>query len=293
MKRLLFNPLAACMVLGLGWAGGSAQAQVSTCTSFTVNSVSGIFTGAQLNIDGNISLTCNYVSGTRNQTIYIGIDEGELPAGRLLTRQTGTQTLAYAILRPNNYTGNWTTAQGRNLNNNQNGGLNATFNYPAGTNTLTQNYVYRLRVAAGTLPVPGVYDDSAVGVFARQTNQGGALRASTTFAATVSVLSQCFFSTAPAALSMNYVSFSSTASTGNTSFAVTCTQTTPYTMALDATSGTLLGLNYTLALPVTSGAGTAFPQNYVVNGAIAAGQAGTCATANCSATQARTLTITY
>ena len=62
---------------------------------------------------------------------------------------------------------------------------------------------------------------------------------------------------------------------------------------LDLTSGTLLGLNYTLSLPVASGTGNGLQQTYTVNGSIAGGQAGTCATANCGGYQTRTLTVTY
>jgi hypothetical protein len=64
-------------------------------------------------------------------------------------------------------------------------------------------------------------------------------------------------------------------------------------MALDATSGTILGVNYTLALSAASGTGTGLAQAYSINGNVAAGQAGTCATGSCTASQARTLTITY
>ena len=65
-------------------------------------------------------------------------------------------------------------------------------------------------------------------------------------------------------------------------------------MQLDATSGDLLGLQYSLALSATgTQVGTGIAQNASVNGAIAAGQSGTCGTGSCSATQTRTLTITY
>ncbi|MGY8905497.1 MAG: spore coat protein U domain-containing protein [Burkholderiales bacterium] len=290
MKNLRLCPIA--IALALGCAAGTAQAQVASCASVTANNATGIYNGAVLNIDGNISVTCTYVSGARNQTLYLGINNGEGGTVRNLTRQSAANTLAYLLLRPNNYVADWTTAAGRNTTNNTDGGLNLTFNFNT-ANTLTQNYVYRFRVAAGTAPAAGVYDDSTIGVFVRQTNNTGAIRASTTFIATVSVIAQCRFTSAPTALTMNYTSFAAAASTGTSNFAVTCTQSTPYTLALDATSGTLLGLNYTLGLSAAGATGTAFAQNFTVNGSIAAGQAGTCATANCSATQARTLTITY
>ena len=67
----------------------------------------------------------------------------------------------------------------------------------------------------------------------------------------------------------------------------------PYTMALDATSGTLVGLTYGLALSQAAATGTGVAQSFSINGTIAAGQSGTCATGSCSGSATRTLTITY
>ena len=64
-------------------------------------------------------------------------------------------------------------------------------------------------------------------------------------------------------------------------------------MALDATSGTIVGLNYTLALSQTSATGNGLVQSHSVNGSIAGGQSGTCATATCSGSETRTLTVSY
>jgi hypothetical protein len=65
-------------------------------------------------------------------------------------------------------------------------------------------------------------------------------------------------------------------------------------MALDATSGTLLGLNYSLAIaPSSSGTGTGATQTYTIDGTIAASQSGTCASAVCTGSQTRTLTLSW
>jgi hypothetical protein len=64
-------------------------------------------------------------------------------------------------------------------------------------------------------------------------------------------------------------------------------------MALDATSGTLLGLPYTLAISQSSSTGTGTAQTFAINGSIVGGLPGTCASGTCSATDIRTLTITY
>ncbi|MFM9879136.1 MAG: spore coat protein U domain-containing protein [Burkholderiaceae bacterium] len=294
MKTVPLKPLAKACLWALGLAAGSAQAQM-TC-GITANNTVGIYTTAQLNLTAAVNLNCTRTGGALTQTVYIGMDQGEPPNGRNMTRQTTTtnETLAYQIYRNTGGAGQWTTGAGRVAGNTQNGGRLHTFNFTTGNNqSLAMTYFFR--VNAGINRAAGIYDDEAVGLFVRLGNSNASpLITSTTFTTNVSIVAHCYFSSAPTPLTMNYTSFASAASTGASNFGVNCTLNTPYTMALDATSGTLLGLNYTLNLPVASGTGTAFRQNYVVSGSIAAGQSGTCAaTAGCTATQARTLTITY
>ena len=103
---------------------------------------------------------------------------------------------------------------------------------------------------------------------------------------------RCRLNRPPASLVFNYVAFGPAAN-ASTSYRVTCTSYLAYSMALDARGGTVLGLNYTLALATTSAAGTGVQQTFAINGSIAAGQGGTCGAGTCSASQARTLTLTY
>jgi hypothetical protein len=83
------------------------------------------------------------------------------------------------------------------------------------------------------------------------------------------------------------------AANANTSFGVTCTNLLPYTVAIDATSGTLLGLNYTLTLTAPPSPGNGLERTGTIAGNMAAGQSGICATGVCFASETRTLTITY
>lgn len=103
-------------------------------------------------------------------------------------------------------------------------------------------------------------------------------------------------------LTMNYTSFQTTAASGSTSFNVRCTNSLPYTVALDAAGAAgvtddAVGLAYTLSLSAASGTGTGVDQPITVNGSMIAGQAGTCALASCTNAAAtnkqRTLTISY
>ena len=97
----------------------------------------------------------------------------------------------------------------------------------------------------------------------------------------------------PGTVAFSYTAFAAVAATASTSFSARCSTSTPYTMALDANVGVVSGLNYSLALSALSGSGNGALQSYTVNGSMAAGQAGTCASSSCTASDPRTLTITY
>jgi len=114
------------------------------------------------------------------------------------------------------------------------------------------------------------------------------------FNVTVNLTSKCEVVSAPTDVAFTYTSFQAAAATATGgAFTVRCTNTLPYTMSLDASSGTVSGLNYTLSLSAASGTGNGAGQNYSVNGSMVSGQAGTCALGSCSGTDARVLTVTY
>jgi len=113
-----------------------------------------------------------------------------------------------------------------------------------------------------------------------------------TFGVTINTPPVCTLTTAPGTITFAYVSFGPTVN-ASTPYGVTCTLALPYTMDLDATSGTILGITYTLSLSSPSSTGTGYQQMFQINGNIAAGQSGNCGSSTCSGTQARTLTITY
>lgn len=102
----------------------------------------------------------------------------------------------------------------------------------------------------------------------------------------------CQITTSPGNIVFNYTSFGP-AVIANTSFSTNCTNALPYTLALDVTSSTLIGLNYTLALSASSATGTGLAQSFSITGTMAANQSGTCATAICTGSKLHTLTVTY
>lgn len=112
------------------------------------------------------------------------------------------------------------------------------------------------------------------------------------FTVQATVQSACSLTT-PANLVFNYIAMGGAVAAIGGAFNVTCTGSLPYTVAVSPTSGTLVGLNYTLGLTSASSTGTGTAQANAVTGSMVAGQAGTCATASCTASATHTVTISY
>lgn len=125
-------------------------------------------------------------------------------------------------------------------------------------------------------------------------NAEAAGTASQAFNVTVNLTSACSITAGPTDVAFSYTSFQpGPATAAGGAFSVKCTNNLPYTMALDSTTGTVIGLNYSLSLSAAGGTGNGAAQAYSVGGTMAAGQSGDCAAATCSGSQGRTLTITY
>lgn len=139
---------------------------------------------------------------------------------------------------------------------------------------------------------------SAVAAVAALT-AGAAQAQSANFDVVINLTSACEFGTVNN-VTFSYTSFQAAASTATGGgFQVRCTNTLPYTLALDSTSVTddAVNLAYTLSLSAAGGTGSGAFQNYTVSGSMASGQAGTCATASCTNASAtnrqRTLTVSF
>lgn len=131
-----------------------------------------------------------------------------------------------------------------------------------------------------------------------------------TFNVTINFTSVCTANTTGLAPVFNYTSGGAAAAFATAqSFTVTCTNSVPYTLSLDAGgtgytgayaaptgtyTNTASTLAYTLSLPaVTTGTGTGAAQTWALTGSMAAGQAGKCTAATCAFVDTHTLTITY
>ncbi len=149
------------------------------------------------------------------------------------------------------------------------------------------------------------------------------------FNVSLNLVAQCRLqtTTTPTIAFGDYTAFTTTAGSGSAGLIFECTRgfTARPTVAFDTTNGTtsatsngtatgegvLSGLRYTLSVAAVNAAagnaatagsggtggsnGTADTYSYTINGAIPAGQAGTCAagSTNCASSHVRTLIITY
>lgn len=103
---------------------------------------------------------------------------------------------------------------------------------------------------------------------------------------------QCTVSTPPPTLSFNYTAFQASALVVPVNFGITCTNTAPYTMSLDTTTGVAAGLAYSLALSASSATGTGVEQTFTITGTMAGGQSGDC-TSSCGETKFHNITVSY
>lgn len=91
-----------------------------------------------------------------------------------------------------------------------------------------------------------------------------------------------------------YVAFRNTALVATpASVVLNCTPQLNYTLSLDASSGVVAGLNYSLSLSASSSSGTGPGQTQTITGNMPANQAGTCSVTSCTASDPRVLTISY
>ena len=213
-----------------------------------------------------------------------------------MTRQNGTELLTYEIYHRNATSGPWTEATGVSSTSTTSGGVFYRMTNTTAAQAFSYPYYVRIPTPQATAPA-GIYDDLALTATIRLSNSAGLATGSVlglaSFGVSASIQHSCYFSTSPAPLILNYTSFSASPATGSAGFALSCTYNTPYTLTMPTATGTLLGVNYSLALSAASGTGTAGPQNFTVNGTAAADQPGTCTTGICSASQGHTITVGF
>lgn len=257
-----------CTISSLGW--GTAYSPSAPGTNVTQSTFS---ITCQRNVAGDPT-TLNYT---------VGVDNGTHFVGQANKAQFGTNTIGYENYKDSACTLLWKGAGGNRISGSMTlSGLTQT--------TVTTSYWGCVPAAQAGLPT-GTYTDLVTMTLAN--SAGGATLATNTFGVSIYNPAVCNITQAPGNVAFTYTAFRATAATASTTFGVTCTNTLGYTLALDAPSGVVTGLQYLVSLSASTASGTGLQQTFTVNGTMPAGQAGTCATASCTGTDTRTLTITY
>lgn len=261
-----------------------------TC-SISVTSVTVLYdpnSPVQNNTTGNYTITCNRLASDANTLAWrLGVNNG-------LNLNPNSGGANRATLGADRYDYDTYSSPGIKWGSGAGGSgdpIQGTLVF-GGALTASASGAFDIVVPGGQAVRPaGNYSDTLIATL--ETSTGSFLN-NTTFGVTLVTTNSCQISVPPGNVSFTYTSFQAGPATANTSYGVRCTTALPYTMALDAASGTLLGLTYNLSLaPASSGTGTGATQTYSVNGSIAGGQAGTCGSAVCNGSQTRTLTLSW
>jgi len=289
MKRICLQLLSAmALFLPATWANAAISCNISSpgvTTSYDPAAVS------QTIVQSQFTVTCVRGAGSdpTTQSYSVGVDNGlYFTAGSNRAKlTTGASYIVYDLYSSSLCATLWkTNPKAQRLPVPGTGTMTLSGFVP--TSVVTN---YWTCIPAGQTGLPaGIYMDS-VPMTLYDGNSNSSL-ASGPLSVSINTASTCNISTPPGTITFNYTSFGPTINP-TTTFGANCTSMLPYTMALDATSGMLLGLNYSLALSATSSTGTGVSQSHTITGTMVSGQAGTCTTGACSATQVHTLTISY
>jgi spore coat protein U-like protein len=277
MKTIVRAWLFACALLAPGLASAAYSCSISSGGFSTIYVATSPTTTI---VQSSFTITCTRaLSDATTMSYSVAADNGASAQGTHNRAVLGASKLAYDLFKDSACGTQWRGPQT----------ISGTLNFAGSTSASVTTQFWGCITASQTGLPAGTYTDSVT-----MTLTYGPLNSTATGAFGISITTNavCNLTNAPTDIVFTYVAFGPVAN-ASTSYGVTCTSTLPYTMALDATSGTVLGLNYTLALSAASGTGNGVLQTYAINGSIAAGQPGTCATGSCAASQPRTLTITY
>jgi spore coat protein U-like protein len=272
--------------------GSAAQASMAYNCTLNVTNVSILFSptfNGTLLLTGSYSFSCtrtNAESATLNWDL--AADNGTHFNGAQNRVQLGASTnrYIYELYRiPTVSNANrWQAANGLRFSGTLAFGSSLNASQPATT-------FYVAIIGPQTARPAGLYTDTVTATLRIDTT--ATVLTTTTFDVNVTTQNECQLTTTPGNINFNYQSLQTTAATASTPFQVRCTPGLPYSIAIDTAPSTLLGLNYTVVPSATGSTGTGLNQSFNINGTVAPNQAGTCAGSTCSATQGRTLTITY
>lgn len=296
MSTKIYQALAIVLLLLFA---SSASAAITCSLNSTGFSSAYVPSNSGNNVTpASVTMNCNRnVSGdATTQAFSVRPNNGNNPAGggqNQATLGATTNRIAYDL-----YTDAGCTSLWRNRN------LAGTVTMGGGTDfsPYSVSLPYYGCIGPGQNPAQGTYSDLVTMLPSIGPNAA--------FSVSIFTPASCSFAVAPGPVAFSYTAFQTLAAQAtNTTFSANCTNLLPYQLALDGTPiggvypGIVSGLIYGLSISTTAGGaailpadtqtGSGLPQTYYINGVMASGQAGTCASASCAGSVPRSLTITY
>lgn len=270
--------------IALAWllAVPSARAAI-TCTIGSPGVSINYASAVPVSLQSFFSVTCTreFATDPTSFSYSVTTDNGRSPNGM---NNNATNSPSGATLRYDFYTASGCGTQWKG-----NLALSDTITWST-TGTITKQGTFWTCMATGqTASASGLYSDTAFLTLKTGNNQ---IVATGTVAVSIYAPALCTITRAPGNMTLTYAAFGAQIAT-STTFDVNCTLQMPYTMATDVPEGVLAGLRYTLGVSASTANGTGAPQMFSITATVPAGQAGTCATSNCSASRTHTLTISY
>jgi hypothetical protein len=304
MRAMFRWVVAMLMVLCGGWA----QAQTCTVSGASVASVTvtDLFSYQNWDVQGSVVFSCNRPSGNPRFPATFSITTSGVNGAASRNAASGGNTLAYSLFT--NYSACNTAWSGTTALSLANA---LTANGDTTLTNLSVPFCMRVTTSAATdTKRPLTYtltETITIKSCATCTTPNNVWTSSGVLTLNATIDPICKFpALGSTALAMSYTSFQAGQASNSTTMNVRCTNSTGYSVSLDATSGTIptIGLNYTIGLGnpgsspgvqlIGSQSGTGSNQPYSVYGTVPGGQSGTCATpAGCTQSDSRTVTIGY
>ena len=266
-----------------------AQA-VITCTGPVSSGFSTAYTPTGVvpnTTQGTVTFSCTRSAVGDPTSVILASSSGLNPTGTIARAQLGANFIQYDGYKDSACSSLWTNPTIANS-------IPVTLLPVTISQPVTVSFWGCITLSGQVVPA-GTYTDSVqMGVFS---TIGAPLSPQPFFSVSILNPAVCSITSIQNIAFGTYVAFQITALVSPVANAVVnCTSKLPYTMALDTTSGVVIGLNYSLATSWTAGSqlrGTGPGQTYTITGTMPSGQAGTCSTSSCSGSDTRTLTITY
>jgi spore coat protein U-like protein len=277
MIRHLFRSLAAIFVAIAAQAAGAAITCNITSPGVTLAYPAN---SAPVMTQTSFTVTCsrNLAGDPTSISYTLAVNNGLNPNGINNRAFFGGNPLRYDVYRDATCTSTWKGSQT----------IGDTIPTLSGFTPVSKTTTYWGCVTNAQSPAAGTYADTVT-----MTLTYGTSTAVNTFPVSIATPATCNVTTPPGNIAFGTYVAMGPAVNASTTVAVTCTSYLPYTLSLDAGSGVIAGLQYNLALSAASASGNGGAQVHTISGTLPAGQAGTCTGATCSASQARTLMISY